>query len=85
LIAVTALTVTVMVVAALAAVGLRDLLAAVAAASVVSLALSVLFVLLRAPDVALAEAAVGSGLSGVLFAFAIRRIGRSARYEDGGP
>lgn len=76
------LLVAVMIAAALAAVRLRDLLAAVAAASVVSLALSVLFAILRAPDVALAEAAVGAGLSGVLFAFTIRRIGRPARYEE---
>lgn len=77
-----ALLVAVMVVAALAVVWLRDLLAAVAAASVVSLALSVLFALLRAPDVALAEAAVGAGLSGVLFAFTIRRLGRAGRFEE---
>ena len=69
--------------AAVAVIVLRSLLAAVAAASVVSLGLSVLFVLLRAPDVALAEAAVGAGLSGVLFALALRRIGRMPASEGG--
>lgn len=65
----------VMLAAAILTVTLRNWLAATAALSVVSLALSVLFALLRAPDVALAEAAVGAGLSGVLLALTLRRIG----------
>ena len=70
-----ALSVAVMLIAALAVVFMRHFLAAVAALSVLSLALSVIFVLLRAPDVALAEAAVGAGLSGVLMALTLRRVG----------
>lgn len=70
-----ALSVAVMLIAALAVVFMRNFLAAVAALSVLSLALSVIFVLLRAPDVALAEAAVGAGLSGVLMALTLRRVG----------
>ncbi len=70
-----AISVAVMLIAAIMAVALRNWLAAVAALSVVSLALSFLFALLRAPDVALAEAAVGAGLSGVLLALTLRRIG----------
>jgi uncharacterized MnhB-related membrane protein len=69
------MTVVVMIGAAVAVIVMRDLVSAVAASSVVSLALSVLFVVLRAPDVALAEAAVGAGVSGVLFALALRRTG----------
>ncbi len=65
----------VMLAAAILTVTLRNWLAATAALSVVSLALSVLFALLRAPDVALAEAAVGAGLSGVLLALTLRRVG----------
>lgn len=57
------------------------LMAAVVASSVVSLALSVLFVILRAPDVAMTEAVVGAGLSGVLLAMALRRIGNTAEGE----
>lgn len=72
----------VMLVAALAVVLLRNLLAAVAAASLVSLALSVLLLLLRAPDVALTEAAVGAGLSGVLFAVTLFKLGLT---RNGGP
>lgn len=64
-----------MLVAALAVVFLRSLLAAVAALSVVSLGLSILFALLRAPDVAIAEAAVGAGLSGLMLALTLRRVG----------
>lgn len=71
-----------MLAAGLAVLRLRDLLAAVAASTVVSLALSVLFVVLRAPDVALAEAAVGAGLSGVLFALALRRLGLWGKRHD---
>jgi energy-converting hydrogenase B subunit D len=64
-----------MLAAAVAVLVLRNLLGAVAAASVVSLAVSVLFVLLRAPDVALTEAAVGAGLSSLVLALGLRRLG----------
>jgi uncharacterized MnhB-related membrane protein len=75
-------TVVVMLAAAIGVLVLRSYLAALAASSVVSLALSVLFVVLRAPDVALAEAAVGAGLSGLLFAFTLRRVGLWRQRED---
>ncbi len=52
-----------------------DRVAAVAAASVVSLGLALLFALLRAPDVAMTEAAVGAGLSSLILALALRRLG----------
>lgn len=75
MIAASMISVAVMLAAAVAVVLSRSFLAAVAALSVVSLALSVLFALLRAPDVAMAEAAVGAGLSGVLLALAGRNLG----------
>ena len=65
----------VMLCSALAVLLLKDFLAALAAFSVVSLGLSVLFVIIRAPDVAMTEAAIGAGLSSLLFALAIRRLG----------
>jgi uncharacterized MnhB-related membrane protein len=71
-----------MLVAATAALTLRSFVAAVAATSVVGLGLSVLFVMLRAPDVAMTEAAVGAGLSGVVLALALRRLGLW-RLDDG--
>lgn len=61
--------------AALAVLLLDNLLAAVAAASVVSLGVSVMFVILQAPDVAMTEAAVGAGLSSLILALALRRLG----------
>jgi len=61
--------------AALAVLLFDNLLAAVAAASVVSLGVAVMFVMLQAPDVAMTEAAVGAGLSGLILALALRRLG----------
>ncbi|MGA7950668.1 MAG: hydrogenase subunit MbhD domain-containing protein [Thiobacillaceae bacterium] len=52
-----------------------NLIAAIAASSVVSLLLSLLYVVLAAPDVALTEAAVGAGLSGAVLALGLRRLG----------
>lgn len=65
----------IMLVGAVAVLMLQNYLAAVAAASVVSLGAAVIFVVLRAPDVALTEAAVGAGLSGVIMALCLRRLG----------
>ena len=65
----------VVLVAAVAVLVLPNLMAALAAASVVSLGLSLVFVILRAPDVAMTEAAVGAGLSGVVMALGLRRLG----------
>ena len=64
-----------MLASALAVLLLKNPISAVAAASVVSLALSVLFVILRAPDVAMTEAAVGGGLSSLILALSLRRLG----------
>ena len=71
--------------AALAVLLAPNLLVAVAASSVVSLALSVLFVILRAPDVALTEAAVGAGLSGLILALTLRRLGLWGLGDDNRP
>ena len=60
--------------AAVAVLMIRNLVGAVAATSVVSLGVSVLFVLLQAPDVAMTEAAVGAGLSGVVLALGLRKL-----------
>jgi uncharacterized MnhB-related membrane protein len=53
----------------------KNHVAAIAAASVVSLGLALLFALMRAPDVAMTEAAVGTGLSSLILALALRRLG----------
>ncbi|WP_295882244.1 DUF4040 domain-containing protein [uncultured Thiohalocapsa sp.] len=54
---------------------LDNMISAVAASGVVSLGVAVLFVLLHAPDVAMTEAVVGAGLSGVVLALGLRRLG----------
>lgn len=61
--------------AAIAVLLIENMLAAVAAASVVSLGVALMFVILQAPDVAMTEAVVGAGLSGLILALALRRLG----------
>ncbi len=65
----------IMLLGAVAVLLLKQHLAAVVATTVVSLGASVMFVILRAPDVAMTEAAVGAGLSSVIMALALRRLG----------
>jgi len=68
-----------MLVGAVAASIFRDLISAVIAAALVSLIASILFYLLQAPDVAMAEAAIGAALTAAIFIIAIRR---TKRYEE---
>jgi len=64
---------------ALFSVLLKDLLSAVICLGVFSLLSSLLFYLWHAPDVAIAEAAVGAGVATVLFVWTIRRTQRSEK------
>jgi len=59
----------------------KNLLHAVIATGVISLALSVLFFLLHAPDVALTEAAIGVALTTIIFIIAIRNT--TEKEDDG--
>lgn len=59
----------------LLAVCLKNLMAAMVSAGLASLFAAVSYILLAAPDVAMAEAAIGSGLSTLIFLYAIRRTG----------
>ena len=68
-----------MLVGAVAASIFRDLISAVIAAALVSLVAAILFYLLQAPDVAMAEAAIGAALTAAIFIIAIRR---TKRYEE---
>jgi uncharacterized MnhB-related membrane protein len=68
-----------MLIAAIAASVFRDLISAVIAAALVSLIASILFYFLQAPDVAMAEAAIGAALTAAIFIIAIRR---TKRYEE---
>jgi len=58
---------------------MKDLLNAVICLAVFSLLCALLFYYLHAPDVAIAEAAVGAGISTVLFVWAIRETVRSKK------
>jgi len=79
MIVIAALLVAVMLAAAAAALVFKDLLSAVIASCVVSLIASILFMLLQAPDVAMAEASIGAALITAVFVIAIRR---TERYEE---
>jgi uncharacterized MnhB-related membrane protein len=68
-----------MLVGAVAASVFRDLISAVIASALVSLIASILFYFLQAPDVAMAEAAIGAALTAAIFIIAIRR---TKRYEE---
>ncbi|MHC2995115.1 MAG: DUF4040 domain-containing protein [Candidatus Atribacteria bacterium] len=62
----------IMIIAGFLAVVFKKLLPSVIALSVASLLLSLEFYLLHAPDVAIAEAAIGAGLTMAIFIIAIR-------------
>lgn len=66
----------IMTVTALYAVSAKDLLLAVVALAAFSLLLSLEFFILQAPDVAIAEAAVGAGLTTAIYIFAIKETKR---------
>jgi uncharacterized MnhB-related membrane protein len=70
------LLVVLMLLGAVAASIFRDLISAVIAAALVSLIASILFYFLQAPDVAMAEAAIGAALTAAIFVIAIRRTKR---------
>jgi uncharacterized MnhB-related membrane protein len=60
--------------------GKQSLGISILAAGLVSLLASVMFLLLAAPDVAMTEAAIGSGLTTFLFFFVLRRV-RKGEYD----
>ena len=65
-----------LVVAALVAVTVKDMLAVVAALTIYSFLAASLLALMGAADVALTEAALGAGITGVLLIGAIRLLQR---------
>ena len=68
-----------LIAAAVAAALMKRLIPALVAFTSFSLVLSVVWALLEAPDLAITEAAVGAGVSGVLFYAALRRMGQMKR------
>lgn len=65
------------IVSAVLAVRLDGTLAAAVSGGLATLFASVCYVLLGAPDVAMTEASIGSGLSTLIFLYAIRRTART--------
>jgi uncharacterized MnhB-related membrane protein len=57
------------------AVCLGSVMAAMVSAGLASLFAAVCYVLLAAPDVAMTEASIGSGLSTLIFLYALRKTG----------
>ena len=70
-----------MIVTAIYSLFTTDLLGAVAGLSLFSLLAVVVFFVMQAPDVALTEAAIGSGITALVFIVAIRKM---KRFEDKG-
>ncbi|HHM02787.1 MAG TPA: DUF4040 domain-containing protein [Caldithrix abyssi] len=72
----------IILVAALAAIYLRNMISAILASGLVSLFASILYLLMAAPDVAMTEAAIGAGLSTVIFLLAFKKT-RDEEVENG--
>ena len=64
--------ITAMLISAIVAAEIKDLLSAAIAMGVVSLIVSILFYMLQAPDVAITEASIGAGLSLAIIVFGIK-------------
>lgn len=64
---------------ALIAVYNKKLIVAIVAAGVVSLFASVMYLLLSAPDVVMTEAAIGSGLSTIIFFYVVNKIRKNRK------
>ena len=69
-----AILLTFLVIAAVAVCVIKRLLTSVIIFASYGVVMSVLWILLAAPDLAITEAAVGTGISGVLFFVVIKRI-----------
>ncbi|MBN2280333.1 MAG: DUF4040 domain-containing protein [Candidatus Marinimicrobia bacterium] len=66
----------IMIMAALMAIYQKNLLSAIVASGVISLLASVIYILLAAPDVAMTEAAIGSGLTTIVFLYTLNKINK---------
>jgi uncharacterized MnhB-related membrane protein len=70
-----------MVAAGIGAIRTKSLLVSIILSGGVSLVASLVFLLMGAPDVAMTEAAIGSGLTTVVFLYALARS-KQADHED---
>ncbi|HHD15815.1 MAG TPA: DUF4040 domain-containing protein [Euryarchaeota archaeon] len=74
----------IMIALAVASVRSKDLIIAAILLAGVSLIASFAFVLMRAPDVAMAEASIGSALTAIIMVYAIKRTKRFEDDDNGG-
>ena len=65
-----------MIILAVLSVQFKDLIAAVVAMGAVSLIISLLFLFLQAPDVAMAEASIGAALTMAIYIIVVRKTER---------
>ena len=73
--------VVVMLIAGIAVILVKDILSAVILTTVISLIVSIIFLFIASPDVAITEAAIGAALTTVVFVIAIKRT-RSKETTD---
>jgi uncharacterized MnhB-related membrane protein len=71
-----------MIIAAIYAFRTRKLINAIIASGAISLIVSVIFIILAAPDVAMTEASIGSALTTIVFLFALSKV--KAKIADQG-
>jgi len=71
-----------MLIAAFLALYLKDLLSAIISAGAISLMASVIYIILAAPDVAMTEAAIGSGLTTIVFLYALHLVRKDREAEN---
>lgn len=64
----------IMVAAAFLAIYQKSLLSAIIVAGAISLLASVIYIIMAAPDVAMTEAAIGSGLTTIVFLYALNKV-----------
>jgi uncharacterized MnhB-related membrane protein len=64
----------IMIIAAIMAIYTKNLIAAIISSGVISLLASIIYVILAAPDVAMTEAAIGSGLTTIVFLYAFSKM-----------
>ncbi len=62
----------------------KSMVVAIIAAGALSLFAAILYLLLAAPDVAMTEAAIGSGLSIIIFFYVLNRIRTTDEKEEDG-
>lgn len=72
----------IMIVGAIAAATTRNLISAVIVFMVYSLMMAVLWQRMNAPDLAITEAAVGAGITSILFIVALRRMRKLGRSKS---